>query len=99
MKRVTIESGADARLFSADYADALKIYINDECVYESDGIPCDKLPPRYETPAMKKMLTEHISTLHITSENIGAVRADLLMPFACDWNGWVRDLTAERENK
>lgn len=49
-------------------------------------------------PAMKRQLREHIATLTITSGNIGGIRAGLLMPFECEWNGWVRDLTAEREN-
>jgi hypothetical protein len=35
MKRVTIESGDDPRVFSGDYADKIKIFVNDACVYDS----------------------------------------------------------------
>lgn len=38
MKRVSIESGSDARIFSGDYADVLKVYVNDKLVYDSTGI-------------------------------------------------------------
>lgn len=33
----------------------------------------------------------------ITGENIGQIRRDLMMPFDCEWNAWVRDETAARE--
>lgn len=49
-------------------------------------------------PAMKKELAAHVAKLVITSDNIGDIRRSLFMPFSCDWNGWVRELTAEREN-
>jgi hypothetical protein len=44
-------------------------------------------------------LTKHLDTLIITSDNIGVVRSRLMMPFDCEWNGAVRDMTAARENK
>jgi hypothetical protein len=34
-KRITINSGHDARVFSATYASPLKIYVNDDLVYDS----------------------------------------------------------------
>lgn len=43
-------------------------------------------------------LTAHLDTLEITSENIGNIRQQLMMPFSTEWNAWVRDETAAREN-
>lgn len=35
MKRVSIESGSDARVFSGNYADNLRVYVDDRLVYDS----------------------------------------------------------------
>lgn len=35
----------------------------------------------------------------INSGNVGEIRDDWTLPMACQWNAWVRDLTAERENQ
>lgn len=35
----------------------------------------------------------------VTSDNIGSIRAQLMMPWDSEWNGIVRDETANRENK
>lgn len=53
--------------------------------------------PSGEIPSMKKQLAAHIAMLTVTRENIGKIRRSLFMPFDCEWNGWVRGLTAERE--
>jgi len=51
-------------------------------------------------PLMKRQLREYLDrTGAITSDNIGHVRRSLFMPFECDWNKWVRELTGARENK
>lgn len=38
-----------------------------------------------------------VKTQDITSENVGAIRARLLLPFDCEWNALVCDLTASFE--
>jgi hypothetical protein len=43
-------------------------------------------------------LTTYLDTLEINSDNIGDVPRQLMMPFDCEWNAWVRDETATREN-
>jgi hypothetical protein len=40
-----------------------------------------------------------LDRLVINSENIGDIRGALLMQIPCQWNAWVRDMTAERCNK
>lgn len=40
-----------------------------------------------------------LDTQTITSDNIGDIRRSLFFPWDSKWNGWVRDETAERENK
>ncbi len=53
-----------------------------------------------EPPAkVKQAVFLYLNTLVITSDNIGDIRRSLFMPFDCKWNGWVRDMTAELENK
>lgn len=52
------------------------------------------------------MLRVYLDTLTITPENIGDVRRSLFRPgcyenspeLDCEWNSWVRDETARREN-
>jgi len=34
--KVSIETGSDARIFSESYAEPLKVYVGDTCVYNSD---------------------------------------------------------------
>ena len=48
---------------------------------------------------LKQQLLGYLDGLTITSGNIGEIRARCLMPFHCEWNAWVRDETAARENK
>jgi hypothetical protein len=56
--------------------------------------------PTAEPPAkVKQAVFLYLNTLVITSDNIGDIRRSLFMPFDCKWNGWVRDMTAELENK
>lgn len=43
-------------------------------------------------------LKDYLSTIRITSDNIGDIRRQLLFPWNSEWNGIVRDLTAELEN-
>lgn len=47
----------------------------------------------------REQLTRYLDNLDgiITSDNIGKIRRDLMMPFDCEWNAWVRDETAARE--
>ena len=47
----------------------------------------------------QQKLIEELDKLEITSENIGEVRRRFFLPFDCEWNGIVRDLTARRENR
>jgi hypothetical protein len=37
-RRVSIEAGSDARIFSHSYDGPLKIYVNDDLVYESEAV-------------------------------------------------------------
>ena len=48
--------------------------------------------------AYERLLAE-LDKLVITSQNIGDIRRRYLLPFDCDWNSFVRDETAARENK
>jgi hypothetical protein len=50
-------------------------------------------------PMTREQLTRYLDNLDgiITSDNIGKIRRDLMMPFDCEWNAWVRDETAARE--
>lgn len=48
---------------------------------------------------IRRELRAYLDGLLITSDNIGDIRRSLFMPWASPWNGWVRDETAERENK
>lgn len=50
-----------------------------------------------EIPELHIRLRAHLDTLTINSNTIGGIRASLLLPFACEWNGLVRDETAKRE--
>lgn len=47
----------------------------------------------------REQLTRYLDGLDrpITGDNIGQIRRDLMMPFDCEWNAWVRDETAARE--
>lgn len=55
--------------------------------------------PRETEPAMLKDLRTYLDMQTITSENIGKFRRWLFLPWESQWNGWVRDETAARENK
>ncbi len=44
-------------------------------------------------------LRAHLDTLTITSDTIGDLRRSLFMPWNSQWNGWVLDETASRENR
>lgn len=46
---------------------------------------------------MKQELVKYLDSLTITSENIGDIRRSCFVPWDSEWNGLVRDLTAERE--
>ena len=48
---------------------------------------------------VRRELRAYLDGLTITSDNIGEIRRSLLMPFDWQWNGWVREDTADRENK
>lgn len=52
-----------------------------------------------DPPASKmyQELAAYVSAQEITQDNIGTIRRSLFMPFDCEWNGWVRDLTAANE--
>lgn len=50
-----------------------------------------------EIPALHIQLRAYLDTLTINQNTIGSIRARLLLPFSCDWNGLVRDETAARE--
>lgn len=41
----------------------------------------------------------YLDTQAVTSENIGDIRRSLFFPWDSAWNEWVRDETAERENR
>lgn len=56
----------------------------------------DLMPP--ETALSDEVLV-YLSRVGITTQNIGPVRRSLLMPFHHPWNGWIRDITAQLENK
>lgn len=44
------------------------------------------------------MLQSYLDTLIITPDNIGGIRRALFRNESCEWNSWVRDETAAREN-
>jgi len=48
---------------------------------------------------IEQEMRDYINAQKITSENIGDIRRSLFMPFDSEWNGLVRDLTAEKENQ
>jgi hypothetical protein len=73
--------------------------LHDGRVAES-GAQAPETPPDKEPPAkVKTAVFRYINTLVITSDNVGDIRRSLFMPYDCKWNGWIRDMTAELENK
>lgn len=44
-------------------------------------------------------LRTYLDGIVVTSDNIGDIRRALLLPWDSQWNGWVRDETATRENR
>lgn len=46
---------------------------------------------------VRREMRAYLDTLTIHGDNIGDIRRSLFMPFDSQWNGWVRDDTAERE--
>lgn len=44
-----------------------------------------------------KDLRKYLDTLNINGDNIGGIRASLMMPWDSPWNALVRDETAARE--
>ena len=47
---------------------------------------------------LEQELRQWLAQQFVTSENIGAVRRRLFVPWSSRWNAIVRDATAEREN-
>ena len=47
---------------------------------------------------LRREMQTYLRTLTITSDNIGGIRRLLFVPWDSQWNGWVRDDTAAREN-
>lgn len=48
---------------------------------------------------MLRELRTYLDSIPITSDTIGNLRRSLFVPWESQWNGWVRDETAARENK
>jgi len=44
-------------------------------------------------------LKNYLSSIKVTSDNIGDIRRSLFVPWNSKWNGLVRDVSAELENK
>jgi len=56
-------------------------------------------PSSEEHADMRAEMCAWLDTQVITSDNIGDIRRSLFVPWDSWWNAWVRDETAERENK
>lgn len=54
---------------------------------------------KYRTTQLHNEAREWLDRRTITSGNIGEYRRKLMVPWASDWNAFVREETAERENK
>lgn len=52
-----------------------------------------------KTEQLKEEAIIWLDTQKINSENIGAIRWGLMMPFESEWNSFIREETAIRENK
>jgi NTP pyrophosphatase (non-canonical NTP hydrolase) len=46
---------------------------------------------------LRREMRWYLDTLTITGDTIGEIRRSLFVPWASEWNGWVRDETAARE--
>lgn len=72
------------------------------CVHQFPAVPVNvQLDLNAFRDMAERLLAQHLDRLAITSDNIGNIRRSLFHPFhgECRWNGMVRELTAERENK
>jgi hypothetical protein len=56
-----------------------------------------KPDPRAADPRLLQQLRAWLDTLIIHGDNIGDIRRACFMPWDCEWNGIVRDETAQRE--
>ena len=68
-----------------------------DCRYTEYALPLDRA---VEAPQLtRRYLQTKLNDLTITSDNIGYIRQSFFRPGECEWNMWVRDETAARENK
>lgn len=42
---------------------------------------------------------DFVKNTYIHSHNIGKIRSDLSLPFDCEWNAFIREITAQREKE
>jgi len=107
-----IENRPDFQIWARDpYTNKINVQIewnNDKMIKRSKtyAVICPSCSNEFEALSedhqhlLKKMLVMIIGSKKITSDNIGDIRRSLFLPFDCgDWNGLVRDMTAESENK